>query len=211
MFDLPAIIQTFGYAGIAVILFAESGLLIGFFLPGDSLLFPAGFLASQGHLNIWILVAVAIAAAVAGDSVGYWFGKKIGPTIFTREDSFWFRKKNVTKAHQYFEKYGSKTIVIARFIPVVRTFAPMLAGVGSMRYRTFFAYNVVGGILWAAGVSLLGFYLGAVIPNIDHYLLPIIFLIIVISVLPPVIHVMKEKENRDALKHHAKRIIKREK
>jgi len=209
MFDIPSLIATAGYAGIAGILFAETGLLVGFFLPGDSLLFPAGFLASQGKLDIWLLVIIASVAAVAGDSVGYYIGKKAGPALFDREDSLLFKKHYVKKTHDYFEKYGAKTIVIARFIPVVRTFAPVVAGVGEMRYRTFFSYNIIGGILWAAGLSFLGYFLGAVIPDIDHYLLPIIALIVVLSILPPVIHVLKEKENREVIKRSWQKILKK--
>jgi membrane-associated protein len=173
-FDLIELIKTAGYIGLFGIIFAESGLLIGFFLPGDSLLFTAGFLASQGFLNIWILMGLTFIGAVLGDSVGYWFGKKTGNKIFIKEDSFLFKKDNINKAEEFFKKHGAKAIVLARFVPIVRTFTPILAGVGTMHYKTFLSFNVIGGALWTIGVSLLGYFLGNIIPNIDKYLLPIV-------------------------------------
>ena len=197
MFDLVAIIKTAGYLGLFGIIFAESGLFIGFFLPGDSLLFTAGLLASRGFLNIFILIILTFLAAVLGDNTGYWFGKKTGPKIFNREDSIIFHKDHVAKAENFFKKYGPKTVIFARFIPIVRTFAPILAGVGKMRYKTFFTYNIIGGLLWTAGVSFLGYWLGQIIPNIDKYLLPILFGIIVISVLPNFYQILKAKKKKD--------------
>lgn len=191
--DLITLIQTLGYLGIWVIVFAESGLFFGFFFPGDSLLFTAGLLASQGFLNVWWLTLVVVSAAILGDSVGYWFGAKVGPKIFTREDSFFFHKRHVERARIFYERYGPHALVLARFIPIVRTFTPILAGVGSMRYRTFLRYNFVGGILWGAGVTLLGYSLGTTIPGIDQYLLPIIFFIIAVSFLPVVWEVLKNR------------------
>ncbi len=193
-FDLISLIKTAGYVGLFGIIFAESGLLIGFFLPGDSLLFTAGFLASQGFLNIWLLMGLTFVAAVVGDSVGYWFGNKVGDKIFTKEESLFFKKDNIQKAEEFFKKHGSKTIVLARFVPIVRTFVPILAGVGTMHYRKFIAFNVIGGALWTIGVSLLGYFLGNLIPNIDKYLLPIILLIIVVSVSPNIIHLIKSRK-----------------
>ncbi|MEK7134718.1 MAG: VTT domain-containing protein [Patescibacteria group bacterium] len=191
--DLIALIQALGYLGLFAIVFAESGLFFGFFFPGDSLLFTAGLLASQGFLNVWVLVPLIISAAVLGDTVGYWFGAKVGPKIFTREDSFFFHTRHVERTRSFYERYGVKTIVLARFIPIVRTFAPILAGVGSMRYSVFLRYNLIGGILWGAGVTLFGYSLGAVIPGIDRYLLPIILLIIVVSFLPIVAEMVKNR------------------
>lgn len=185
------LIKTAGLIGVSLIVFAESGFFIGFFLPGDSLLFTAGFLASQQLLNIWLLIPICLIAAYLGDSFGYAFGKKAGPRIFKKEDSVFFNKKNVTYAQSFYEEYGKKTIIFARFLPIVRTFAPILAGVGRMRYGTFLVYNIIGGTLWVLALSLLGFTLGRVIPNIDHYLLPIIGLIIVVSLIPTIIHVFK--------------------
>ncbi|MFA5886657.1 MAG: VTT domain-containing protein [Patescibacteria group bacterium] len=196
MFDLVALIKTAGYFGLFGIIFAESGLLIGFFFPGDSLLFTAGFLASQGFLDIWLLMGLTFIAAVLGDSAGYMFGEKIGPAIFSKEDSWFFNKNNVYKAEKFFKKHGSKTIVLARFLPVVRTFVPILAGVGTMPYRTFIVYNLIGGALWSLGLSLLGYFLGSLIPGVDRYLLPIIILIIVLSILPSAWHVWRERSKK---------------
>jgi membrane-associated protein len=187
------IIRTFGTIGLIAIIFAESGLLVGFFLPGDSLLFTAGLLASQGKLNLAVVLIGCFLAAFIGDQVGYAFGKKVGPSIFKRPDSRWFKHENVERAEEFFEHHGSKTIVLARFVPVVRTFAPIVAGVSSMRYRTFVAYNVIGAFLWAIGVTLLGYWLGETVPNIDKYLLPIIFGIIVLSLVPVWIEYRRQK------------------
>lgn len=193
MFDLVALIKAAGYLGLFGIIFAESGLFFGFFFPGDSLLFTAGFLASKGFLNIYFLIVLTFLAAVLGDNVGYWFGKKTGPKIFTRDDSLLFHKDHVTKAEKFFKKYGPKTIIFARFVPIVRTFAPILAGVGKMHYRTFFIYNLVGGALWTISLSLLGYFLGQIVPNIDKYLLPIVALIIIVSALPNIYQILKIK------------------
>lgn len=195
-FSLPELIRAAGLVGLFGIVFAESGLLIGFFLPGDSLLFTAGFLASQGFFNILVLAAICFAGAVLGDSFGYAFGKKIGPKIFNKEESFLFHKKHLERARDFYEKYGGKTIVIARFMPVVRTFAPILAGVGQMRYRTFLFYNILGGVFWAIGLTFLGYWLGSVIPNVDRYIVPLVLLIIILSFLPPIIHILRDPEER---------------
>lgn len=177
------------------IIFAESGLLIGFFLPGDSLLFTAGLFAANGDLNLAVILVGCFLAAVIGDQVGYIFGKKVGPSIFNRPNSKLFKQEYVERADEFFEKHGAKTIVLARFVPVVRTFAPILAGVGKMQYRTFLAYNLLGGLLWAVGVTLLGFFLGKQIgpENIDKYLLPIIAIIIVVSITPAVFEVVRHR------------------
>jgi len=193
MFDLIALIKAAGYLGLFGIIFAESGLFFGFFLPGDSLLFTAGFLASKGFLNIYLLIALTFLAAVMGDNTGYWFGKKTGPKIFIRDNSLLFHKDHIIKAENFFKKYGPKTIIFARFVPIVRTFAPILAGVGKMHYQTFFFYNLVGGALWTAGLSLLGYFLGQLVPSIDKYLLPIVALIIIVSVLPNIYQILKIK------------------
>jgi len=196
MFDLVALIKAAGYLGIFGIIFAESGLLIGAFLPGDSLLFTAGFLASQGYLNILILVFISFIGAVTGDGVGYWLGREFGPKVFTRKDSLFFSKDHVERAHIFYKKYGGRAIILARFIPVGRTLAPIIAGVGGMHYPTFLFYNVIGGAIWAVGLPLAGFYLGSVIPNADRYLVPIVVGIIAISVLPGLIHFLKNGESR---------------
>ena len=192
--DLIELIKAAGYFGLFAIIFAESGLFVGFFLPGDSLLFTAGFLASQGFLNIWALAPLMFLAAILGDNFGYAFGKKAGPAIFNREDSLIFHKDHMERARVFYEKHGAKTLVLARFLPVIRTFAPILAGVGKMHYRTFFFYNVIGAILWALGLTWLGYFLGATIPGVDKYLIPIILAIIVLSGLPTLIHIIKNRE-----------------
>jgi membrane-associated protein len=193
-FDLLHLIKSLGYLGVWGIIFAESGLLIGFFLPGDSLLFAAGFLASQNFMNIWVLIFGAFVCAVAGDNVGYATGHRFGRKLFQREDSWLFHKKHLVTTQNFYEKHGKKTLVLARFMPVVRTFAPIVAGVGSMHYRSFMFYNLIGGALWTVGITLLGFFLGRVIPaeQIDKYLLPIILVIIVISIAPSLLHIYKE-------------------
>ena len=182
--DPSFLIQTLGLVGVFAIVFAESGLFFGFFLPGDSLLFTAGILASQGHFNVVLLWLGCMLCAILGDSVGYAFGKKVGPKIFYREDSFFFHKKHIERTRAFYEKYGKKTIVLARFVPIVRTFAPILAGVGQMEYRTFLSYNIIGGVLWSTLLIFLGYGLGSAIPSIDRYLLPMVLAIIVISFLP---------------------------
>lgn len=194
-FDPQFLINTFGLLGVVAIVFAESGLFFGFFLPGDSLLFTAGLLASRGFLNPEILFLGVILAAVLGDNVGYTFGQKIGPAIFAKDDSIFFNKKYVEKAHSFYEKHGNKTIILARFIPVVRTFAPIVAGVGNMNYKKFFVYNCLGGVLWSILLLGAGFVLGATIPGIDRYLLPIVFVIIAISFLPGLLHLVWKKKN----------------
>lgn len=199
MFDLVSLIKTGGYLGVSLIVFTESGLLIGLFLPGDSLLFTAGLLASRGYLNILTLMSVAFVAAVLGDSTGYYLGRRFGPKVFQREDSWFFKRRYVDETAAFFRKYGPKTIVLARFIPVIRTLAPVMAGVGNMHYRTFVLYNVLGGAAWALGLPALGYVLGDTIPDIDRYLLPIIVFIIIVSILPGIYQVLEEPQRRKDL------------
>ena len=191
-FDLSQIIQTVGYIGLFAIVFAESGLFFGFFLPGDSLLLTAGLLASQGKLEIAILLLILPIAAILGDGVGYWFGKRAGPRIFNREDSLLFRRKNLLAARAFYQRHGGKTIVLARFMPFIRTFAPIVAGAVEMPYRRFLAFNVAGGLLWGVGVTLAGYFLGQAIPDIDRYFLIVVGAVIVISALPAMVHLIKE-------------------
>lgn len=195
-FDFKHLIQVYSYFLIFPIVFAESGLLIGFFLPGDSLLFTAGFLASQGYLNIWILAIGCFVCAVAGDSVGYAFGHRVGRRLFQKKESALFNPKHLKSAEAFYEKHGKKTIILARFMPVVRTFAPIVAGIGKMEYSTFLAYNIIGGFIWAVGLTVAGYFLGQLIPNVDRYLLPILAVIIIVSVLPTVVHIMQERKHR---------------
>lgn len=190
--DLNHLIQTIGYIGIFVIIFAETGLLIGFFLPGDSLLFTAGFLASQDILNIWILIPVCVVAAITGDAAGYEIGKHYGRGLFKKPESRLFKPRNLLLAEQFFERHGGRAIILARFIPFARTFVPVIAGISRMTYRHFASYNVFGGLLWGAGLTLLGFFLGHAIPSVDTYLLPVIVLILIISIIPSGYHIWKE-------------------
>lgn len=191
--DPAKLLKTFGTIGLGAIVFAESGLLFGFFLPGDSLLFTAGLLASRGLLSLPIILPVCFVSAVAGDQVGYVIGRRAGPALFRRPESRLFRHEHVDRARDFFERHGAKTIVLARFVPIVRTFAPILAGVGHMNYRTFVTYNVVGGFLWAVGVTLLGYVLGETIPDIDRYLLPAIVVIVGLSLVPVVIETTRAR------------------
>lgn len=183
-----------GHLAIWAIVFAESGLLIGFFLPGDSLLFAAGFLASIGKLNIFALIIGCFFCAVLGDNVGYATGKRFGHKLFSKEDSLFFHKKHIVKAQNFYDKHGKKTIILARFLPVVRTFAPIVAGIGKMDYATFFKFNLIGGFVWTSGLSLLGYGLGNIIPDVDKYLLPITIAIVVISVIPSLLHLLPKRD-----------------
>lgn len=194
--DLAGMIQAVGYVGLFIIIFAESGVLLGLFLPGDSLLFTAGFLASQGYGNIIILAIVCFAAAVLGDSFGYAFGRRAGPRVFVREEGLFFRKAYVERMRVFFERHGGKAVVLARFTPVIRTFAPISAGVAGMPYRTFFFYNVTGGLLWAVGIVGLGYLLGNTVPGVDGFLLPLIAGIIVISLLPSLAEIIAMRSKR---------------
>ncbi len=179
--------------GIIFIIFAETGLFFGFFFPGDSLLFTAGLLASQGIFSIYSLVFFCILAAILGDSVGYWSGKKYGRKLFERDAGFFFKKQRVYDAEKFYERHGKYTIIIARFVPIIRTFAPIVAGIGRMDYPTFLTYNIFGGIFWAAGLLLLGYFLGGIIPNPDLYILPIAFLIVFLSILPIILKVIRSR------------------
>ena len=192
-YSLDALIQWGGYALLVAIVFAETGLLIGCFLPGDSLLITAGLLAAAGHLNIWWLNGLLIAAAIVGDSVGYAIGVRLGPRVFTRQKSLLFNPKHVERTHRFYEKYGPKTIVIARFVPIVRTFAPVLAGVGTMRYRRFLFYNVAGGIGWVASMTWVGYWLARIFPAIFARIHILVIVIIVLSCLPIAVEIYRER------------------
>ncbi len=186
--DLLSLVQLVGYPGVFAIVFAESGVLIGVFFPGASLLFASGILSATGVFNIWVLVPGLIIAAVLGDSVGYWFGTKVGTALYSRPDSRFFRKEYIEKTKIFFDKYGTRTIVVARFIPIVRTFAPILAGVGAMSYKTFLFYNILGAILWAGGVTLLGYFLGRSIPDAEKFILPLVLVIVGFTLVPLAVH-----------------------
>jgi membrane-associated protein len=202
-FDLEGFIKAVSYFGVAGVVFAETGLFFGIFLPGDSLLFTAGFLASQGHLNIFLLCLVCFLAAVVGDSVGYYIGDRMGRRLFTKPESRVFKPGHLVKAQSFFDKHGGKAIILGRFMPIVRTMVPMVAGAGTMPYRRFFTYNVVGAFLWGVCIPLSGYFLGSTIPGVDKYLLPIILVIIVVSIAPSAYHIWKE--NGDQIKAEARR------
>jgi len=207
-FDLVKLIESVGYVGIAAIVFAESGLFFGFFLPGDSLLLTTGLLASRGVLNIFVLIPVIFTAAVLGDNVGYWFGNKVGPPIFNRPNSRLFKRKNLLKAKEFYDKYGAITIVAARFMPFIRTFAPIVAGAVSMNYRTFVVFNLVGGILWGIGVTVLGFLLGTwfgSVEGIDRYFSLLVLAFFFIPGLPTAWHLWQE--NREQILMWLKRVV----
>jgi membrane-associated protein len=203
--DPRTLLTSFGYVGLFCIVFAESGLFFGFFLPGDSLLLTAGLFAYQGQLNIWILVPLVFVAAVLGDNVGYWFGRKAGPPLFSREASLLFKPKNLLAAKAFYDKHGGKTVILARFMPFIRTFAPIVAGAVEMHYASFLTYNALGGLLWGAGVTVAGYLLGSLFPPevLDKYFLLIVVIVIILSVLPTAWHLWKE--NRQALLDRLKR------
>ncbi|MFJ2606787.1 MULTISPECIES: DedA family protein [unclassified Streptomyces] len=192
--DPNYLLDTFGIWGLLLIVFAESGLLIGFFLPGDSLLFTAGLLITSGQLDfpLWGAVALICVAAILGDQAGYMFGRKVGPSLFSRPDSRLFKQENVVKAHEFFEKYGPKSLVLARFVPIVRTFTPIIAGVSGMKYRSFLIFNVIGGVLWGAGVTLLGSWLGK-IDFVKEHIETILILIVLVSVIPIIIEFLRAR------------------
>ncbi len=183
--DLPALIRWGGYLALTVIVFAETGLLAGFFLPGDSLLVTAGLIAAVDQsMNIWVLNLLLCAAAIVGDTTGYWIGYHLGPRIFNKEDSFFFHKNHLVRTQKFYEKHGPKTIILARFVPIVRTFAPTVAGAGRMNYKKFLIYNVVGGIGWVMSMTFLGFFLARSIPEIEKKVHWVIVVVIFLSILP---------------------------
>ena len=216
--SLEQIVITFGYAGLFSIIFAESGLFFGFFLPGDSLLLTAGLLAwkidpktGQPYLNLLVLLIILPVAAILGDNVGYWFGKKTGPRIFNRENSRLFKRKNLLAAKAFYDKHGGKTLVLARFMPFIRTFVPIVAGAVEMPYRRFFTWNVLGGVLWGVGVTLVGYaigtFFGATVDpeTLDKYFLLLIIAVIFISALPAMIHLWRDNKDEILQKLHLRR------
>lgn len=185
LYRFDELIRWGGYLVLVIIVFSETGLLAGFFLPGDSLLVTAGLLSAvEGVLNIWLLNFILSAAAILGDTTGYWIGYHLGPRIFNRQDSFFFHKDHLIRTQKFYEKYGAKTIVLARFVPIVRTFAPTVAGVGRMAYKKFLAYNVFGGVGWVMSMTLAGYFLGRSIPHIDKQIHWVISVVIILSFLP---------------------------
>jgi membrane-associated protein len=196
--SLDDLVRWGGYVVLAAIVFTETGLLIGFFLPGDSLLITAGLVAATGQLNIWWLNAILIVAAVVGDSVGYAIGRRAGPRLFTRPKSLLFNPRHVERTHAFYERYGARTIVIARFVPIVRTFAPVVAGVAQMEYRQFVLYNVVGGVAWVTSMTWAGYLLGQAVPNINDHIHKVVVIVILLSFIPIVVEVVRERRRRSA-------------
>ena len=193
--DLPALIQWAGYVGLTAIIFIETGLFFGFFLPGDSLLVTAGLLASQGFsLDVYLLGALLNVAAIVGDNTNYWIGRYMGPRVFTRDESLFFRRRDVERAHDFYLRHGAKTIVLARFMPIIRTFAPLVAGVARMPYKTFVTYSVLGGTLWIWSMLFVGYFLGRMVPGIDKHIEKVIIVVIFLSILPGIISWLKERK-----------------
>lgn len=196
--DPLSLIKSLGYLGVWSIVFAESGILMFFFLPGDSLLFTAGFLASQDFMNIWLLMGGCLLAAITGNMLGYEIGRRVGLKLFKNGDTRFLKVKHLEMTQAFYEKHGAMAVIMARFLPIIRTFVPFLAGVAGMPYRKFLSYTVIGGLAWVCGLCIFGFVLGHLIPaeQVDRYLLPIILGIIVLSLLPSLYHIYKEYKHR---------------
>ena len=203
IYDVKSLVMWAGYVGLFAIIFAETGLLVGFFLPGDSLLVTAGLFAATGELNILYLNLLLIPAAIIGNSVGYWIGYKSGPRLFKREQSLLFRKDYLVKTHVFYEKHGASTMIITRFMPILRTFAPIVGGMGRMNYKKFTYYNIIGAVTWIVSMTLIGFFLGRTIPNIDKHIEKVIIAVVFLSLLPAIIKYLKHKFSR---KHAAEKI-----
>jgi membrane-associated protein len=196
IYDVEALVRVGGILGLSAIVFTETGLLIGFFLPGDSLLVTAGLFAARGDLDVALLMVSLICAAVFGDTVGYNIGVRTGPKLFSRPDSLLFNRKHLLTTKEFYERHGPFTIVIARFVPIIRTFAPVVAGIGAMEYRRFIAYNVLGGIGWVLATVLGGYFLGQLVPNIHDHIHKVIVVVILLSLMPAIIKIAKEKLKR---------------
>jgi membrane-associated protein len=205
MFDVNQLLESGGLLLIALIIFAESGMMVGFFFPGDTLLLSAGVLAATGKLSLFITIPVIAAAAIIGDNCGYHIGKRFGRRLFSKPDSLIFRHDYIMRAERFYEKYGSKTMLVAHFIPVVRTFAPVTAGAGNMPAAKFMFFDAIGDIAWAITIILLGFFVGSRIPNLSHYVDPVLVAIVVISLAPTIYHTLKDEKIRTALKLRLRR------
>ena len=191
--DIKGLIQWGGMLLVCGIIFVETGLFIGFFLPGDSLLVTAGIFAAAGHLRLGLLLFAVSVCAIVGDQLGYWIGRRAGQALYKKKDSLLFKKRHLERAHEFYEKYGAKTIVLARFIPIVRTFAPPVAGAANMNYRKFVTFNILGGVLWVWSMVLIGYFLGSSIPNVDKHLHLIIAIVIFLSILPAIIEGLRQR------------------
>lgn len=197
--SVEKILQRFGILAVGAIVFAESGLLVGFFLPGDTLLLSAGVLAAQDKLPLIELILITIFAAIIGDNVGYSIGRRMGNRLFKKQDGLFFHQENVKRAEAFYEKHGGKTIILARFVPIVRTFAPVVAGVGKMSRKRFMLFNVFGGIFWGMGVTMLGYLVGQKIPDVDKYIMPTIATVTLLTFGPALYHLFKEPKNRQII------------
>jgi membrane-associated protein len=199
VYNVPELIRMAGLLGLIVIVFAETGLMVGFFLPGDSLLITAGLFAFKGDLNIWTLNIALVLAAIIGDATGYYIGRRTGQALYSRPNSLLFRRDHLIKTHEFYEKHGGKTIIIARFMPIVRTFAPVVAGAAEMTYRNFAVYNIIGAFLWVLSMTLTGYFLGAVVPDIEKQIHKVVAVVIFLSLLPPGIAWLKSKMQQKKL------------
>jgi membrane-associated protein len=194
--DIKGLIQWGGTILVCAVVFVETGLFFGFFLPGDSLLVTAGIFAAAGHLNLGLLLFLAFVCAAAGDQLGYWIGFHAGQALYKREDSLLFKKRHLERAHEFYERYGGKTVVLARFVPIIRTFVSPVAGAARMNYRRFLSYNILGGFLWVWGMVLLGYFLGSAIPEIDRHIHLVIAIVVFLSILPAIIETMRQRKRR---------------
>jgi membrane-associated protein len=197
--DLTAWISTLGYFGLILIIFLETGVFFGFFLPGDSLLFVSGVLAAQGVFNIFILIPVLVLTAFLGYAFGYWFGFRLGHWLMARKESFWFRKRYIESAKVFYARHGRKTLILGRFVPVIRTFIPIVGGMAEMPLRKYLLFNAIGALLWALGLPLLGYFLGDIIPDAGKYIVPIVLFVIFLSILPAIYHSLKKRFSKKSL------------
>jgi membrane-associated protein len=195
--DVRGLVQAGGYVALAIIVFTETGLMIGFFLPGDSLLVTAGLFAAKGDLNIFFLNALLMTCAVLGDATGYFIGRKLGPALFRKEDSLLFKKKHLIATHEFYERHGGKTIIIARFVPIVRTFAPVVAGMANMGYRRFALFNIIGGIGWVFSMTMIGYLLVTLFPATEKHIEKVIIIVIFVSLLPGLIEWLRARRKKD--------------
>ncbi len=194
--DITGLIQWGGMLLVCCIVFVETGLFVGFFLPGDSLLVTAGIFAAAGHLRLGWLLSLVWICAVAGDQLGYWIGRRAGHSLYKKDDSFLFKKRHLERAHEFYSRYGGKTVVLARFVPIIRTFASPVAGIARMKYRRFLSYDICGGFLWVWGMILLGYFLGASIPEVDQHIHIVIAIVVFLSLLPAIIEAMRQRRQK---------------
>jgi len=196
LIDIKGLIQWGGMVLVCIIVFVETGLFFGFFLPGDSLLVTAGIFAAAGHLRLGLLLSLVSICAIAGDQLGYWIGRRAGQALYKKHDSLLFKKRHLERAHEFYEKYGGKTVVIARFVPIIRTFASPVAGAARMSYRRFLSFDVFGGFLWVWSMVLIGYFLGASIPEVDKHIHIIIAIVVFLSILPPIIEALRQRHKK---------------